>query len=708
MNLTRLLCLILAIVMIAGMGTLGLMLLIDSISAADYEGPNYTFSSETDGDTYIAVGLMYGSGVTVGFEIKSPYGFMVGPTTITENVRAFNGLYHIESNIASVTLDYNLSKKAMTYSLTDQPERTVIGAYHLEVAHNEYDFLSIEYLMDEIGRMLPADESVVYPIPSYINGKAKVRLGHYPTKEEANAALEAYSSYFEGYTVTVVEPSRTGVSVVNPETDVILFEYDSGESLDNLGFMAYQADEFTSYIQTPADNLYEGVMTFVPQYSDAANGVKLINLLDLESYVEGVLPYEISNSWSYEVLRTFAITIRSYAIANYCKWFKTYGFDMTATTNDQVYRGRNRVTDAVVSAVETTAGMITVYDGKIISAYYSSSMGGSTIGSQYVWGSARGYLTTVYTPWERYTEYNNGIWQSEVSPNELYKTLRSKGYTDLTGPIERIDVETVEDNPDYVYSLTFTDVNGNTAKLKRSDTVRTVLSSYLKSANFKVGQGSLERTYDKVYSIEVVGEGGVVRPPEQDNESYDISGYYTDEKHLIANAYVMTGDGGPYYSEYPIAYVLTSTGRKVMMNTNVVTGVEYDDTKPFEHNGDYITIIDKEDIIDSTPVEEISETDENTETYSSITYSSARAGDGARKVYSEFDNLTIITTLETVTETITASSSENFIFAGKGWGHGVGISQYGAKDLADAGAHAEDIISIYFTDVEIIHIDDFN
>ena len=77
--------------------------------------------------------------------------------------------------------------------------------------------------------------------------------------------------------------------------------------------------------------------------------------------------------------------------------------------------------------------------------------------------------------------------------------------------------------------------------------------------------------------------------------------------------------------------------------------------------------------------------------------------ENAYEVISEFENVTVITTLETITETITASSGSNFIFAGKGWGHGVGISQYGAKDLSDAGATAEEIISIYFTGVDIVN-----
>ena len=42
------------------------------------------------------------------------------------------------------------------------------------------------------------------------------------------------------------------------------------------------------------------------------------------------------------------------------------------------------------------------------------------------------------------------------------------------------------------------------------------------------------------------------------------------------------------------------------------------------------------------------------------------------------------------------------IFDGHGFGHGLGMSQYGAKAMADAGKNYEDILHHYYTDIEII------
>ncbi len=49
----------------------------------------------------------------------------------------------------------------------------------------------------------------------------------------------------------------------------------------------------------------------------------------------------------------------------------------------------------------------------------------------------------------------------------------------------------------------------------------------------------------------------------------------------------------------------------------------------------------------------------------------------------------------------TVSTSDSFIFSGQGWGHGVGMSQYGAKGMAEAGFDYEAILTHYYTGTHI-------
>ena len=57
-------------------------------------------------------------------------------------------------------------------------------------------------------------------------------------------------------------------------------------------------------------------------------------------------------------------------------------------------------------------------------------------------------------------------------------------------------------------------------------------------------------------------------------------------------------------------------------------------------------------------------------------------------------------------KTATATASGNFIFAGKGWGHGVGLSQYGTKDLAEFGYTYDRILAAYVPAAEIGSVSD--
>jgi stage II sporulation protein D len=51
-----------------------------------------------------------------------------------------------------------------------------------------------------------------------------------------------------------------------------------------------------------------------------------------------------------------------------------------------------------------------------------------------------------------------------------------------------------------------------------------------------------------------------------------------------------------------------------------------------------------------------------------------------------------------------ASADGSYIFAGRGFGHGLGMSQWGAKKLADAGYNADQILSHYYKDISIERI----
>ena len=49
----------------------------------------------------------------------------------------------------------------------------------------------------------------------------------------------------------------------------------------------------------------------------------------------------------------------------------------------------------------------------------------------------------------------------------------------------------------------------------------------------------------------------------------------------------------------------------------------------------------------------------------------------------------------------TSSGSGSFVISGSGYGHNVGISQWGAYSMANLGYSYRDILQFYYTDVSI-------
>ena len=50
---------------------------------------------------------------------------------------------------------------------------------------------------------------------------------------------------------------------------------------------------------------------------------------------------------------------------------------------------------------------------------------------------------------------------------------------------------------------------------------------------------------------------------------------------------------------------------------------------------------------------------------------------------------------------ISTANSNNYTFSGGGYGHGVGMSQNGAKNLANLGYDAKDILEFYYEGCEV-------
>ena len=104
-----------------------------------------------------------------------------------------------------------------------------------------------------------------------------------------------------------------------------------------------------------------------------------INELPVEEYLYGVVPQELGPIAYPEVeaQKAQAVAARTYAIAGFGKRLGD-GYDLRATTDDQVYGGYAVEHPVSSAAVDATAGVVAMHNGKLISALFSSTSGGHT------------------------------------------------------------------------------------------------------------------------------------------------------------------------------------------------------------------------------------------------------------------------------------------------------------------------------------------
>ena len=165
---------------------------------------------------------------------------------------------------------------------------------------------------------------------------------------------------------------------------------------------------------------YEG------EFVITASGNKLnaINVIDIEKYLRGVVPYEIGrlDESKFEALKAQAVAARTYAYKHFGSR-KAQGFDVYADTRDQVYKGIHSVSDVTDKAVRETEGVVMTYNGEFITAYYHSTCGGETEGVV-TWGRPnhpylqnKPDLRPDGTPWCRESNYTE--WTREFDESEL-------------------------------------------------------------------------------------------------------------------------------------------------------------------------------------------------------------------------------------------------------------------------------------------------
>ncbi|MDR2572226.1 MAG: SpoIID/LytB domain-containing protein [Oscillospiraceae bacterium] len=219
---------------------------------------------------------------------------------------------------------------------------------------------------------------------------------------------------------------------------------------------------------------------------DGGSSMTVVNIVDVEDYVQGVIPYEMSNGWPIEALKAQAICARTYAMRNLDK-HRTGGFDLCPEMHCQMYRGRRLANERTDQAVNETAGWYVTHSGVLADTVYMSSSGGATENSENVWSAAMPYMRGVMDPYEadvasRIPNYN---WSRSITQSAI--TTRVRNSHPNASTILAIWVSQYSPTGN-VISVTAKDSNGVDYTYSRRAGLQSLLGSdAIRSQRFNIG-----------------------------------------------------------------------------------------------------------------------------------------------------------------------------------------------------------------------------
>lgn len=186
------------------------------------------------------------------------------------------------------------------------------------------------------------------------------------------------------------------------------------------------SSEMDSYVELSV----EGVLTTGKEYTGKLSissnlGVLwIINTLDLEKYLGGVVQAEGGYKGHPEYFKAQAVIARTYAYQHFTK-HANEGYHLCDDVHCQAYKGRS-LTELIGQAVAKTMDQVICdSDSNLILAPFHSNCGGQTMNSGDVWLISLPYLKSVIDPYCGYSR--NAVWEKTIPESEWLGVLKTHG-----------------------------------------------------------------------------------------------------------------------------------------------------------------------------------------------------------------------------------------------------------------------------------------
>ena len=393
----------------------------------------------------------------------------------------------------------------------------------------------------------------------------------------------------ERYTIKCDPSSSSGILLYNQAGEKLLsFNTSTGN------FQARPRPENSPLLIRLGD-YYRGFFEF-RRFSYISPGyLTVINEVNVEDYLYGVVPKEMEAYESIEALKAQSVAARTYAYKHMESPKSPYGridCHLSDASDSQVYYGYaivNKVNGSLIMveqpstnmAVNATKGQVLTYNGSYIWAYFSSSNGGYTEAPENVWSSSIPYLKAK-PDYDELTTSSHYYWERTFTSSQLRQII-----------------------------LNDTNNKSDIGNVTRIEMLRMAPSGRPTQIRLTGSKG-----YHDLYNSECRTVFSL------NGQLYDIVNNSSLQNVSVVNGYSPT----PVSVSPSNLYALNASGVMVKVSKNSII------------NG-------------ST-------------------------------VFKTFDNI--------------STASDSFTFIGRGWGHAIGMSQEGAKGMAEKGHTYREILAFYY------------
>jgi stage II sporulation protein D len=161
----------------------------------------------------------------------------------------------------------------------------------------------------------------------------------------------------------------------------------------------------------------------------AAGGLMAVNVLPLDRYLRGVVPWEAPKGWHEATYEAQAVAARSFTLATL---HPSKNFDLYRDSRSQEYGGISAERPETNLGVGATAGQVLVWRDTIIPAFYFSSSGGRTSSVHDAWPRSKQvpYLVSVADPYDYIAPHH--VWPTSVlTAARIGSILHLSGVRDL-------------------------------------------------------------------------------------------------------------------------------------------------------------------------------------------------------------------------------------------------------------------------------------